>query len=202
LRALRKARGLSLVELSSQARLSVGMLSQIERDISTPSLNSLARIADVLGVPLMDLFDPRTADSAADEAAIICRSPGRQRLSFSSLGLTKEILSPRKSSNLEMIMVVLEPGGSSGDAPYSHDGEEGGYVLEGRMELEVAGVVHTLQSGDTFQFSSVLPHCFRNVASTETRVLWVLTTPLHHPLAHVQIGTENHDQRRKHRDLP
>jgi transcriptional regulator with XRE-family HTH domain len=187
LRALRKSQELSLVDLSAQAELSIGMLSQIERGISTPSLNSLARIAGALGIPVMDLFDPRGPESISGAEAIIGRRDTRQTLSFEELGLVKEILSPRKSPHLEMIMVVLESGGSSGGEPYSHDGEEGGYVLSGSMELQVGGCAHLLGPGDTFQFSSAVPHCFRNAAPNETRVLWVLTTPLHHPLTHEPI---------------
>ncbi|HWL70980.1 MAG TPA: cupin domain-containing protein [Geminicoccus sp.] len=175
LRGLRKARGMSLVALSRQADLSIGMLSQVERGLSNPSLASLSRIAQALGVAAVDLFDARPEPVAA-ETPLVQRAEKRPELLFEQFGMSKQIISPVRSHRLELILLTLEPGGRSSDGPYTHDGEEGGLVLEGALELEVAGRVHALRAGDSFQFQSSLPHCFRNTHDGVTRALWAIAT--------------------------
>lgn len=173
LRSLRKSKGMSLTTLSATANLSVGMLSQIERGLSNPSLGSLLRIAGALGVAAVDLFETR-ADPGAGAGPLIQRRDDRPKLAFEQLGLTKEILSPAPAGRLELILVTLQPGGVSSDGPYTHEGEEAGLVLDGALELHVAGKLYRLDAGDSFQFRSSLPHCFRNIHPGATRVLWTI----------------------------
>ncbi|WP_157505437.1 cupin domain-containing protein [Geminicoccus roseus] len=175
LRALRKGQGMSLAALSGRADLSIGMLSQIERGLSNPSLASLSRIARALGVPAVELFDARQDEAAGDPAPVVQRGRRRPPLVFERFGLTKEIVSPVRSPRLRMILVTLAAGGRSSDGPYVHEGEEGGLVLEGALELQVAGRIHRLAAGDSFQFDSSQPHCFRNIHDGITRALWAIS---------------------------
>ena len=149
IRELRRARKLSLETVAARTDLSIGFLSQIERGLSSPSLRVLAVLADVLGIGIAGLFGPKEkADAAPD--AIVTREKARAKLNLWRTGISKQLLSPAGSDGpLNLFLVHLEPGGSTGDELYTHDGEEAGLVLEGEMNLTVDIPVepgrHTLQ---------------------------------------------------------
>lgn len=175
LRACRHRLGLSLKSLAERSQLSIGMLSQIERGISDPSLRTLSRLRAALGVPLSELF----GEQPTPTATIILRADAGRRLDFPDLQISKRLVSPGTARQIEMMMIELEPDGDSGPDPYSHEGEECGYVLEGQLSLTVAGANYDLKSGDTFQFASELPHRFQNSGPTRARILWIVTPPFY-----------------------
>lgn len=172
LRDLRVERGLTLAELALRSALSVGMISHIERGKTSPSLKTLERLRLALDVPLGIFFEP-AADRASD-AAWVLRAARRRRLTLDEIGLVKEMLSPEQGGGLELLMLVLAPGGSSGPEPWARAAEKAGLVLQGRFELVVGDCAQTLETGDSFQFDSRQLHSFRNLAATETRVLWII----------------------------
>ena len=90
LRALRKARGLTLNDLAIRLDRSVGWLSQVERDLSDPSVNDLRQIAAELGVPISLLF--AHAPAPADEAGYVVRNGARRPIGTRAAGLTEELL--------------------------------------------------------------------------------------------------------------
>lgn len=172
LRRLRRERRLSLVDLAARTHLSIGFLSQIERGKSSPTLRALVTMADALGVGLADLF-PATG-VPGDKTATIVRSAARSELQIWRSGIRKQLLTPpSEGSKLCLYIVEMEPGASTGDELYTHDGEEAGLVMSGAMVLSVESESWTLQEGDSFRFLSSRPHRFANAAEGETRVLWV-----------------------------
>jgi transcriptional regulator with XRE-family HTH domain len=174
LRELRRARRLSLETVAARTDLSIGFLSQIERGLSSPSLRVLATLADVLGVGIAGLFGAREkADTAAD--AIVTREKARAKLNLWRTGISKQLLSPAGSDGrLNLFLVHMEPGGSTGDELYTHDGEEAGLVIEGEMKLTVDAESWTLKRGDSFRFASRRPHRFSNPShENKAVVLWV-----------------------------
>lgn len=177
LRGMRQRREWTLQELSSRSGLSVGMLSQIERGVSSPSIRSLQKLAEIFAVPPGWFFSDSSA--AASGPAWVQRRAQRRLLDLSSKGITKELLSPEGDGKIELILITVEAGGSSGDAPYDHAGEDAGTVLEGVLELEVDGVASRLGSGDSFRFPSTLPHRFSNAGPLRCVVLWAVTPPLY-----------------------
>ncbi len=172
IRTLRVERDLTLAALSARSQISVGMLSHIERGKTSPSLKLLDRLRVALGVPLASFFEAQTERSI--EEGTVTRAGQRSTLSFSKTGLTKELLSPPGHAEMEMLMLTIEPGGSSGPDPWRRNGQKGGYVLEGRFELRIDDQVHILQPGDAFQFDSRRPHWFRNLANVEAKILWII----------------------------
>jgi transcriptional regulator with XRE-family HTH domain len=174
IRELRHDRKLSLETIAARTKLSVGFLSQIERGLSSPSLRVLATLADVLGVGIAGLFGAKAGDGAA-AGGVVTRAPERAELKLWRTGISKQLLSPAGTDGrLNLFMVHLEPGGSTGDELYTHDGEEAGLVLEGEMTLTVDTETWTLKSGDSFRFASRRPHRFSNPArDAKTVVLWV-----------------------------
>jgi len=174
LRELRRARRLSLETVAARTDLSIGFLSQIERGLSSPSLRVLATLADVLGIGIAGLFGAKEkADTARD--AIVTREKARAKLNLWRTGISKQLLSPAGSDGrLNLFLVHMEPGGSTGDELYTHDGEEAGLVIEGEMKLTVNAESWTLKHGDSFRFASRRPHRFSNPSREKKAVvLWV-----------------------------
>ncbi|TCK02280.1 cupin domain-containing protein [Marinobacterium mangrovicola] len=174
IRSARIERRLSLSSVAANTGISVGLLSQIERGISSPSVRVLRGICKELDVPLDYLIE--ASDRRQDETGRIIRKSDRRVVNFGSKKMLKEFLTTSETCELQLMEIWLEPGGGSGEQPYTHEGEECGVVLEGRMELYVDGERYLLGEGDSFQFDSTLPHKFQNLAETPTRILWV-TTP-------------------------
>jgi transcriptional regulator with XRE-family HTH domain len=166
-RSLRRERGLTIEQLAAATGLTKGFISQLERDRTAPSLSSIARICDALGVPLSRIFEPEPAP------ALVRRSE-RTRLEGSSSS-ENHLLSSREESRFQAIESLLGPGATAGDELSSLPGEmEFVYVLEGSLELRVGDETHLLQEGDAFTYPLAKPHTWRNGSATETaRILWV-----------------------------
>jgi transcriptional regulator with XRE-family HTH domain len=115
IRDLRRVRQFSLETVAARSELSIGFLSQIERGLSSPSLRVLATLADVLGVGIAALFGASpSADGASDQ--VVTRGLQRPELKLWRTGVSKQLLSPASADNrLNLFMVHLEPGGSTGD---------------------------------------------------------------------------------------
>lgn len=174
IRGLRKARGYTLASLAEASGLSIGYLSLLERDLATPSINALHSISRTLGVTISWFFEAGGTPEA--ERDVVVRRARRRRLDFSP-GIVDELLSPSLSGALELLCSRFAPGASSGEAPYTHAGEEGGVVIRGRLELWVDGQAFVLEAGDSFGFASTKPHRYRNPGPDETEVIWAITPP-------------------------
>jgi len=174
IRELRRARNLSLETVVARTDLSIGFVSQIERGLSSPSLRVLATLADVLGVGIAALFGAKPSDDGAS-GGVVTREVQRAELKLWRTGISKQLLSPAGAENrLNLFLVRMEPGGSTGDELYTHDGEEAGLVLEGEMTLTVDAETWSLKTGDSFRFASRRPHRFSNPADdAKAVVLWV-----------------------------
>ncbi|MGJ4926183.1 helix-turn-helix domain-containing protein [Bradyrhizobium sp. HKCCYLS2038] len=174
IRDLRRIRRLSLETVSARTSLSIGFLSQIERGLSSPSLRVVATLADVLGVGIAALFGSSPGGDAASDS-VVTRAPQRPELKLWRTGISKQLLSSAGGDNkLNLFLVHLEPGGSTGDELYTHDGEEAGLVLEGEMMLTVDAETWSLKQGDSFRFASRRPHRFSNPSGdAKAVVLWV-----------------------------
>jgi transcriptional regulator with XRE-family HTH domain len=174
IRGLRKARSLTLAAVAQASDLSVGYLSLLERDLATPSINALHAISRALGVTISWFFEAgRTPEPERD---LVVRRARRRRLDFSA-GISDELLSPSLTGTLELLSSRFQPGASSGETAYTHTGEEAGVVVRGELELWVDGKVFLLAAGDSFGFSSTLPHRYRNPGAEEAEVIWAITPP-------------------------
>ncbi len=172
IRNLRKARGRSLKEVALRAGLSGSFLSQLERGISSGSIRILARLADALDVGIAEIFP--IAEAEIEGPTLVARTADRKRIDFGDTGMSKELLTPfNKSPRLDIYIISIEPGGTTGDKPYVHQGEEAGYVLEGGIELVVDGQKSILGEGDSFRFSSTHPHQYRNAGVRRAKAVWI-----------------------------
>ncbi len=175
IRALRKARGLTLAEIGGQLSRSIGWLSQVERGLSIPSLSDLRAFAEVFGVPL-GLFFGHEAENDL-ERGLIVRSGRRRALGTSDSGLVEELLSPDLGGSFEMLHSVFAPGAELAKVAQRQT-EEAGYVVSGQFEIEIDGTWHHLRAGDSFRFSAK-PFRWRNPEAQPAVVIWVVSPPVY-----------------------
>lgn len=174
IRELRKVKGRTLQQVADAAGISVGYLSQIERNQSQLPIGILKKICDALDVHMNWFFQP-SADVPADERDVIVRAQNRRRLTFTGLGIEEELLSPNLGGPLELLISTIEPGADSGD--YSHDGAEAGLVMSGKLDLWIGGKFFELGAGDSFSFKSTETHRCANSGNEPAKVVWVITPP-------------------------
>ena len=175
LRALRKARGLTLQELSDQLDRSVGWLSQVERDLSTPSVSDLKLFARALDVSLSTLF--RHDAAPAQEAGYVVRKAARRPIGSRVAGLVEELLSPDLTDDFEMLISTFEPGSRIVE-PTQRDTQEVGYMILGQLNLEIDGRCFTVGPGDSFRVRGE-PFRWTNSYDEPAVVVWVIAPPVY-----------------------
>jgi len=172
LRLRRAIKGRSLQEVAEMAEISIGLLSQIERGMTMPSLKSLRQICAALDMPVGWLFDV----PEGEHGEVVVRASSRRAMTLGPKGMTKELLSPDSVPGIQMIRIVIQPGGSSGDHPYNNEaGSKCGTVLAGNLGLEVDGRDYVLATGDSFAFPAVKLHRFWCVGDQSVDLIWVVT---------------------------
>jgi transcriptional regulator with XRE-family HTH domain len=172
IRALRQARNVTLRELAGRAGVTESFLSQVEREVTSPSIASVQRIAHALDLAIAELFTEEPPRGR------MVRRADRRQITYPGLRAIDEFLTSDMSARLQVILSTIEPGGGTGDEPYTHESdEEVVIVLSGQLELWVADEHHVLEEGDSIAYSSRLPH--RNVNSSDRQavVLFCLTPP-------------------------
>lgn len=173
LRLRRKVRGLSLKQVAEKAGLSVGMISQVERGLAVPSIKSMRAICDALEMPVIWLFEG-PQDQPADDADIVVRAGTRRELSYLDGALRKEILTPDRQPQIQMLRFLMEPGADSGE-PYSNtEGGKCGLVLKGTLGLELDGRSFVIREGDSFAFPAQSMVRFWTVGEQNCEVIWVV----------------------------
>jgi transcriptional regulator with XRE-family HTH domain len=167
LRSLRRERGLTIEQVAGATSLTKGFISQLERDTTTPSLSSLARICDALGVRMGDVF----LEAAPDLVRLI-RKDERRAVEWNP---NHFLLSPPQESRLQAIESHIPPGAGAGDEAYSFPGDvEFVYVMAGVLELRVGEETYRLEQGDVLTYPLREPHTWSNPSKDETAiVLWV-----------------------------
>lgn len=175
LRALRRARGLTLADLAARLDRSVGWLSQVERDLSTPSVTDLRRIAQALAVPSSIFFGK--APAPPEEEGYVVRKAARRPIGSGAAGLVEELLSPDLTDPFEVVHSTFEAGSRS-EGAVSRPTQELGYVLSGRLDLTIAGRCFSVGPGDSFRirgeaFEWANPHDRPAVA------IWVIAPPVY-----------------------
>ncbi|MDX8434922.1 XRE family transcriptional regulator [Mesorhizobium abyssinicae] len=175
IRALRKARGLTLAEIGLKLGRSVGWVSQVERGLSVPSLGDLRAFAELFGVPLSLFFGHDVPTEK--ERGVVVRAGSRRSLGTSESGLVEELLSPDLGGSFEMLRSVFAPGAEL-KTEARRPTEEAGYVVSGVFEIEIAGVWHRLGEGDSFRFEGK-PFRWRNPGAEPAVVIWVVSPPVY-----------------------
>jgi transcriptional regulator with XRE-family HTH domain len=171
LRQERHKRGLTLVQVAERAKISVAFLSLVERRKATPSLGSLAAIADALGLPITAFLQVGLPADA------VTRAGARPRFSVDGSSLTYERLSTVFPGQQLDAVTIHVPPGHRGET-IAHPGEEWVYVVAGRLRLLIDGAPIDLGEGDTCHFRGDTIHSYANPGRGTATILWVGTVPV------------------------
>jgi len=171
LRERRQRLGLTLDEVARRIGLTKGFLSEVERNRASPSVTSLLAICDALSIKVGDLF------SATDSAVV--RAGQRQPIKFGGTGMHDYLLSPNTRTQLQAIWTDMEPGGTTGPAPYALPADEAfALVLGGEVSMQVGTEAFALHSGDALTYDPREPHSLCNPSERAwARILFVVTPP-------------------------
>lgn len=171
IRRLRITNQMTQEELADRAELSKGFISQLENDLTSPSINTLVDILQCLGTDLKSFF------SDSEDKQIIFKQTDYFSKTDNELKNTIEWVVPNAQKNaMEPIRMTLLPGGTSlEDQP--HEGEEFGYVLKGSIDLHIGNECYRVNEGESFYFESTRKHYIENVGKSEAQIIWVSTPP-------------------------
>lgn len=172
LRQLRQERGFSLRQLAEAADVSPGLLSQVERGKTDPSLATIRKLAAVYGADLATLF----AEPEAPQVHI-SRPNERPTLSVVPGAITYERLTPGRT-DLEVLLGRLRPGEQTAAEPWAHASTECAYVTRGALVIVVNDDRHPLNCGESITFNARMPHHYVNEGKTEAEFLVAVTPPM------------------------
>ena len=169
IRRLRLKRHVSVRSFAAQTGFSPSFISQLENGQVSPSLGSMQKIAEALGVTLGEFFA-----AATDEESLVVRPPDRRRLDSTWTDTHLETLAPMgRIRKLEPVLAIFGPGGKSGKHLHSHPHEEFAFVARGRVTLTFADEEHGLEPGDAVTLPAHAPHRWENRTSEIVEVVIV-----------------------------
>lgn len=175
LRALRRRRKMTLQELAGKLDKSVGWLSQVERGLSRPDIDDLRNIAVIFDVPLSLFFGAEAASES--EKGRIVRSGDRRQLGTRESGLCEELLSPDLTDEFEVIRSVFEPH-SEASMPRVRDTRELGYLVSGRLDIWIGGLLYKLNASDSFRIRGEAQR-WANPYDEPAVVVWIISPPIY-----------------------
>jgi transcriptional regulator with XRE-family HTH domain len=171
IRSIRRLRRRTLKEIASAAQVSESFLSQLERGRANATIATLQRLSTALGIEVSDLF------ATEEPRPRVQRREAREFVAWGLLG-RKALLTPKPFHSLEVVVARFEPGGSTGDEPYTHgDSEELLIVVEGQVHVQLGTEVHQVHAGDSVHYQSSTPHRVSNVGDEAAEVLFVISPP-------------------------
>lgn len=168
----RTKRGISIRELSQSSHVTPSMLSQIERGLVNPSINTLKQIAQALEMPMFLFFKE---DGGKD---IVVRRDKRKTMGHPGQSdVLYELLVPDVAGSIEFCMMTIPPRSGSESVMQSHSGEEVAYVLEGPVEVQVDEMNYTLETGDSIRIAAMSVHNWINHMDAPAKVIFAVTPP-------------------------
>ena len=172
LRQLRIRRNLTQGELADRCELSKGFISQVERDLASPSIATLVDMLECLGSDLKTFFSDESREKVVFAPADLFEKPDDE----DRHGKVTWLIPTAQKNSMEPILLELQAGGETAPMP-PHEGEEFGYVLSGRVVLRVGGCEYAVKTGGSFCVHPEAEHTLANRGKTRARVLWVSTPP-------------------------
>jgi transcriptional regulator with XRE-family HTH domain len=174
LRAVRKMKGFSQRELAKRVGVTNSTISLIEQNRVSPSVGSLKKVLDGIPIALADFF---TLEIESDEPEHFVYKVSEQP-DLGSDGINYFMIgSGRPGRQMCIMREIMAPGSDTGEEMLSHEGEEGGVVMQGSLELTVGDSVQVLGPGEGYYFESARPHRFRNVGKDAVIIVSANTPP-------------------------
>jgi transcriptional regulator with XRE-family HTH domain len=178
LRELRERRNLSLRALADLCDVSPNTVSLIERGLSSPSVDTLQRLATGLRIPIASFFE------TGGPPARLVLTPSTQRRTSRGPGMTIEnVGSGLADYAFAAFLVTIEPGSQTKTRPIQHSGAEWAYCLQGLVAYEVEGMEYHLGPGDAVLLDASLPHLWQNPGRAQAQMILILDAGTHHDLS-------------------
>jgi len=171
LKRLRMINSLTQEELASRTDLTKGYISQVENDTTCPSIATLKDMLDVFGVSMQEFFSEPT------DAEIVFGSDARVQSTAAGDAVRVELLVPgAQNREMDPALVTLQPGAAM-EMQDVHEGEEFGFVLLGRIQVQLDDKLYTVKKDECFLFASDRRHTVKNIGKGPAKILWVVTPP-------------------------
>lgn len=169
----RKEKNLTIKELSNLTNLTSSLLSQIERGLANPSINSLKVISKELEVPLFLFFIEEP-----DLTSLVVRRCERKKIEFhDSSNVIYELLSPNFEGQIEFANMILMPGAYSSTNQMEHDGEEVALINKGNANIHIGKEILTLSCGDSIKIPPKTMHKWANPFIEKSEIIFAITPP-------------------------
>jgi|TARA_B110000238_G_C16139459_1_gene445451 transcriptional regulator with XRE-family HTH domain len=172
LKELRKRNGISQRELSRRAGVPNSAISVIENNKVSPSVDSLTRVLNGFPMTIIEFF----SDNKSVEEKFYYKKDELIKMSDGSMSFSM-VGADRKDRKIRFLYEHYPAGGDTGENLISHNGEEVGIVVRGRMEITIGDRVQLLETGDSFYIDTRIPHRFRNIDQEECEVVTAATPP-------------------------
>ncbi len=175
LRAVRERKNITLKAVALRAGVSESLVSQIERNKVSPSIDTLLTLADALDIDYEYLFK----DYRQNKKVSIVRLEERNTLRLNDVTMFQlsKIGAVPEDHAIEAFMLEIDDGAEKGDLEYGHTGKEFGLIIDGEGELVYGSERYEIKKGDTVSFSSDIPHIMKNTGSGKLRAVWIVTPP-------------------------
>ncbi len=200
IRDIRKARKMTITQLASATGLTASMISQVERSLISPSIETLKKIGNALEIPLSILFEDSDKFTPAPSVPLINQMtglelflnqlsplnlnnsspvvhPDQRKFLSPGKGIRFYLLTPNLTGPIEFIYNEYDPGSTTGPDLYTHPGCECGLILSGELEIQIRDQVYLLKAGDSITFNSTDPHSKRNVGEVMCTCVWANVPP-------------------------
>lgn len=171
MKELRIQYGLTQQELADRSELTKGFISQLERNLNTPSVGTLLDIIQCLGTTPAEFFTDEEPEQIIfkNEDYFMKEDDEKKRA-------IEWVVPNAQKDAMEPVRLTLKPGGSS-DIDLPHEGEEFGYVIKGTIRVNYGGKSHTVRAGESFYFKSGKKHYLENTGSRDAVLIWISTPP-------------------------
>lgn len=175
IREIRKSKQLSIAELAEKTGLSTGIISQIERDLVTPSVVTFWKISKALEVSFGYFFDEVEEEQAV--LSPVVKRDQRKTIKTSNRKALYELLSQDLNRKIEFLYITIKPGEQSEGGLVMHEGEECGVVIKGRLLIKMENEEYILEEGDSIYYDSTIPHRYVNIGDEDCESVWAMTPP-------------------------
>ncbi|MFN3520723.1 MAG: cupin domain-containing protein [Phenylobacterium sp.] len=172
LRTVRTRLGITQRALARRAGVPSSTVSLIEGGRTNPSIGSLKRLLDAAGLSLAEFF----SFELKTEAQVFFRADELAEISSGDVSY-RQVGAGNGLSTLQILYETYQPGSDSGRVMLTHEGEEGGVIIQGRLEVTVGEQTRVLKAGEAYLFKSTIPHRFRNVGDGVCIVVSACTPP-------------------------
>ncbi|MBF4695412.1 cupin domain-containing protein [Fusibacter ferrireducens] len=173
IKELRKSMALTIANLAEKSEISASMISQIENGKVVPTVIVMWKIANALNVSVGYFFD----EGEGTLRNPVVKKDERKKMIIGKSSRTYEMLTPDQQGKIEFLMITIRADEEKARDFVTHEGEECGYVLKGKMKITVGDQTFLMGEGDSITFQSTIPHKYDNVGEEDCVSIWAMTPP-------------------------